>query len=430
MAQTFRIPRWTDREVIDILHSIANELSVPNAKLYFQPFDGLSPSTVAFDAVTDDQMLKILLPYQNSSVIAFALSVTNTQVLWVRRKGDSLFDEVSMDWQNANRAGIKEDVYARIIGLAKRKFKEVNLNEAFSGFPNDEINKYYEARDATLTRLESMSKELLFGIHERQKTLEEEHANKIQELQSKFEDTRNSLQKEFDSKESLLREKEDSFKKKEAEFETRESKYLRRQLRQEMLTRLADLSKKFELTKGTRRLRWPIMGFTGLFIAFFAVLTVLAFSQTVQMLNAATGDLSRLNWWILGLMALKQLAYASAFIAGSWFLIKWNDRWFRQHADAEFGFKQLELDINRASWVVEMALEWKAEKGTEIPPELLDRLTQNLFAQISHGSTDPDSPPDLASVILGSASTLKLKAGNGTEVELDRKGIKSAMKES
>ena len=61
------------------------------------------------------------------------------------------------------------------------------------------------------------------------------------------------------------------------------------------------------------------------------------------------------------------------------FYIRWNDSWFRQHADEEFQLKRFELDIDRASWVVEMALEWKDEKGTEIPEELIERFTENLF---------------------------------------------------
>ena len=39
----------------------------------------------------------------------------------------------------------------------------------------------------------------------------------------------------------------------------------------------------------------------------------------------------------------------------------------------------LELDLDRASWVVEMALEWKDEKGTESPAELVQTRARNLF---------------------------------------------------
>lgn len=43
--------------------------------------------------------------------------------------------------------------------------------------------------------------------------------------------------------------------------------------------------------------------------------------------------------------------------------------------------KRLDLDIDRASWLVEMVMEWKEQKGTEIPEELLTRLSRNLFIE-------------------------------------------------
>ena len=44
------------------------------------------------------------------------------------------------------------------------------------------------------------------------------------------------------------------------------------------------------------------------------------------------------------------------------FYIRWNDQWLRQHADEEFRMRQLELDIDRASWITELALELGQEK--------------------------------------------------------------------
>ena len=40
---------------------------------------------------------------------------------------------------------------------------------------------------------------------------------------------------------------------------------------------------------------------------------------------------------------------------------------FEQHAQTEFQLKQFELDMERASWIVETSLEWKDAKGTSIP---------------------------------------------------------------
>ncbi len=427
-TQTFKIPRWNDGQVIRIMNEIVAEFSLKGAKVYWYPFQGGTAKEVELSQWEKDSDLKALVDLQESGIHYFHLNVNGKQIFNIRREGKNLFDDLNYDWDNA-RAGVDEKVFARLIISLKKRYKEIKIDEAFSGFPNGEINKYLEARDATLTRLETVNQELLYGTHKRQKELDENYQRKIQELDIKFIEQQKILQKEFEVKEQKLVDKEEAFKKKEAEFETHESKYIRRQLRQDLLKKLQALSEKFELTKGAQRKRYPVMGFAVAFSGFFAYLTITSFSQTVALIEAVGKDLSLLNWWVIGLLSLKQLVYASAFVGGIWYLIKWNDRWFRQHADAEFNFKQLELDINRASWVVEMALEWKDEKGKELPSELLDRLTKNLFKDVSQSNADTESPPDIPSLLLGPASSVKFKAGNGTEIEYDRKGIKKALED-
>jgi hypothetical protein len=425
-VQTFRIPRWNDRQVLEIMREIVSDFSFSEAKLYCIPFEGASAIDIQLSQYEQNTDLVSLLDLKGSSIYHFRLIANNAVLFHVRRDGKYLFDEVSYNWDEA-RGHVQESMYARFTNVLRQKYKEMKIGETFSGFPNEEIDKYYEAQSATVAKLQDINTELLFGIHKRQHELDEAYNKKIQELELKMENQRKTLQTEYEEKDRKLQEKEEAFKKKEEQFETSESKYTRRKLRQDILSRLAELSQKFELTKGTKHLRYPVTGFALVFIVFFAGLTIAALTQSLNLIEAAGKDLSQLNWWVLGILSLKQIAFASAFLGGAWFLIKWNDRWFRQHADAEFNFKQLELDINRASWVVEMALEWKEEKGTELPPELLDRLTKNLFKDVSQASTDADNPPDMASLLIGSASNVKFKAGNGTEVELDRGGIKKAL---
>ena len=76
------------------------------------------------------------------------------------------------------------------------------------------------------------------------------------------------------------------------------------------------------------------------------------------------------------------------------FYIRWNDQWFRQHADQEFRLQQLALDVDRAGYATEMLLEWQEDKGGEMPAVMLDRLTAGLFtdqttvARVRHPSED------------------------------------------
>jgi hypothetical protein len=386
---TFKCPRQTDREVISILQQLAEDAKVSAPGLYFVAFQGGGGHSINFDAVEANPILVEILGLAQASLQSIVLSGYPhpngpRHLISVNRNSKELFDEVQVHWQ-AHEPIMSEPQFARLLGLAKHQLREVKIEGTLAGFANEEINKYYEARDATLTRLETINRELLFGIHERQKQLDAQFDEKVEKLRTEVKGEREALKVEFDGKAAELEGKSEALKKREAEFDTRESKYLRRELRKDMLTRLATLSEKFELTQGTRKLRLPITAFTLVFMAFFATMTVLSFVQTTDIIKVAGQDLTKLNWWQLGFLVLKQLGFAAAFLGGAWFYIKWNDRWFRQHADAEFMFKQLELDINRASWVVEMALEWKDEKGRELPPELLDRLTRN-FSDKQHST--------------------------------------------
>jgi hypothetical protein len=122
-------------------------------------------------------------------------------------------------------------------------------------------------------------------------------------------------------------------------------------------------------------------------------------------------------------LAIKQIALGLAFASTGVFFIRWNNKWFEKHSTEEFRLKRLEIDIDRASWLVEMAFEWKTEKGTDIPIELINKLGENLFKE-DKVEESPLHPSDqLASAILGAASSVSVKVPGGTEVKLDRKGL-------
>jgi hypothetical protein len=113
------------------------------------------------------------------------------------------------------------------------------------------------------------------------------------------------------------------------------------------------------------------------------------------------------------------------FAFASVFYIRWNDQWFRQHADEEFRMRQLELDIDRASWITELALELRDEKG-ELTAALLDRLSAGLFTSRSSEAVKHPTQ-DLLAALLGESSLLRIKSPRiGIEAEVGRRGIRRA----
>lgn len=71
-----------------------------------------------------------------------------------------------------------------------------------------------------------------------------------------------------------------------------------------------------------------------------------------------------------------------------------------------------------------MALEWKDEKGTSLPSELIVPLTRHLFAMDDiEGEAVRHPVQDLASKLLGASTELNVSVPGVGEAKLDRKAI-------
>ena len=124
---------------------------------------------------------------------------------------------------------------------------------------------------------------------------------------------------------------------------------------------------------------------------------------------------------------MKQVTFTALFVTTAVFFIKWNNQWFQRHANEEFQLKRMELDIDRASWFVEMAFEWKEEKGEDIPEALIERLTHGLFGETG-GDHAVEPSESVIHALLG-AARLKVKLPGDIEAEYDRKDVQKLGKE-
>jgi hypothetical protein len=61
----------------------------------------------------------------------------------------------------------------------------------------------------------------------------------------------------------------------------------------------------------------------------------------------------------------------------------------------------MELDIERASWLVELALEWNNETKNPIPTELLEKLSSSLFTYEDGQPSDMNPLESLRTGLLG-----------------------------
>ncbi len=125
---------------------------------------------------------------------------------------------------------------------------------------------------------------------------------------------------------------------------------------------------------------------------------------------------------------MRQALVSVAFGATSIFFIRWHNSWFERHAAEEFRLKRLDLDIDRASWIVETALEWQnVSGGSTIPEGLLSKLAHGIFVEErNEGAEHPAE--SLGRALLDSAKRVSLKTPIG-EAEFDRKGLNMISKQ-
>ena len=333
-----------------------------------------------------------------------------------------VFDEIKFhESANANQRSTldfdsKIDIVARVtstLGASQTARKSIL---------SPEHNQSLAIHESTLNRLESLNETLIEGSEEFRRKIEQEAFDLKQQLREDFQKRKDRLDQQAEKRQKELAEEQEELQARIKEIDDRDNTHVRRGLREQILTEIKNRSEHFSLTSGTNRLRLPIHIACIVSVAALIIALILYTEAFVRGVGLY-GEKSDLTAVLL--VAIKQAGLSIATIALVTFYIKWMNSWFTKHADAEFKLKQFQLDIERASWVVESSLEWKESKGSSIPMELLDRISAGLFS--SHeGQTEESNPKDeLASALLGTASQIKLNV-NGNEVLIDGKRLRKS----
>jgi hypothetical protein len=302
---------------------------------------------------------------------------------------------------------------AKFLGVINKHIPGFEAPASIQKILGDELQEFYARRDASLMRLEQLSQKLIEDNQQYRQRVDEEAAAERKKLEQEQQQRLDKLQQNFEEKDAALKQREESLETRSKELDDRASRHVRRQIRKEFLEKLASREEQFRLSKSTNTKR------IGIHLQFWLLLIV-AFAIGYFGFRAVTADPKDPYAYVRLLIGI------IGFAAASVYYLRWTDRWFRQHADEEFRLRRLGLDFDRASWIVEMALEWKQEKQEEIPRELIDRLTANLFLTGEASEALRHPAEDLAAALLGASSSLKLNLPGGSgELNIDRKGMKS-----
>lgn len=222
---------------------------------------------------------------------------------------------------------------------------------------------------------------------------------KTTELDARYEKKNNELVEQINAKKAELDAQEDAFRKEKARHDARENTVVRRDLL-EKIVKILDFQKQISITPETIKKRTPVhwicfisMALALLFIASFGYKT---FMDTTAYLHhnipLSTGI----------------FFFASTAI----FYIRWNDLWFKEHANAEFENRKFYVDIVRASWIAELLFEWKDKKEVPFPDQLITSYTTGLFQNADIVKTTKHPFDDLKS-LAGSVSEIKFTKKDG-----------------
>ena len=423
--ETLFIPKQSDKVLFGCFHKLATDYNVR-----FITVTALGQSEIGHVPVVGElpPAMQTLLKGDVNLIQSAFLNIEGLSLRFTR--GGDLNNpaphhdtiRISYDRQ-ADRPPLEEETRISIVATIVKDLRSFDPHRAVQG-ASDEQNQLHALHQSMLERLETTATTLVENLGQHAERLQSKFDEKEATREQEIRQHKDSLDSDHKRSVERLQEKERKLEARLQEIDNRDNTHVRRELRGELIREIRSRSEKFRLTEGTNKLRGPVhaacifgMGILGLGATYFAM-----------QLNAAMGSADTLY---IAVIALKQVGLTLGIVALGFFYIRWLNRWFDQHARAEFELKQFQLDIDRASWLVETAFEWKTHEGQPLPDALLNSLTRNLFAHVDEVPTEHlKHPADvLASALLGTASKTQLNIGDST-LEFTGRKLKKQMEKS
>lgn len=448
----FKIWKASDRELVRNVAKFISESPVAAQRAQINYIGG-GPSTVIKPTKKPLDPNEFAAEVGNSIIHSISIAFERAE-LAINRLDSPTYDDVAVTLTTLNAvsqqrtpqgqvnqatpaAKVAPDAVRKMLALAKVLFVGADTTTPIG--PPD-MTEYYAKRESEIARLQAFIQDSIRALHEQslqvQRELETQYTSRRDTLDKQAEEESRKreeaynrrfeeLQKDFAEKEAKVAEHEKAILAREKEIDDADNRIARRAIRQDLKKAIANHSKGFSLTSTTKNMRRIVHAFSILLLLAFASGSI---AVGIELTSLVTSD-APLNVAVFVASALRQIFFAGAFTATAVFYLRWNNVWFQQHAEEEFRLKQLELDFDRASWVVEMALEWKDEGGADLPPELLSRLTTGLFSRPSENGQNLHPADEIASALLGSAAELEINLPNGVgRARLDRKGVRELQK--
>ena len=330
-----------------------------------------------------------------------------------REKGD---DEIRIAYQMDPSDPVE---VSRSLIAIERQFVPLNRAAAIERALGPEMTEFYRLREEGLSRLETLTQKLVRETHDYRMRLDAEMAEHTQAITASFDEKNRVLEAKYEERTAALELHEKDLEKLRRDLDDRSARHARREQGRALQKKISDRSEKFTLTSATQRKRFPIH-------MIFVFLLLLSGGLTARsLLFPAMATEGVALWLELGRLPLGVLAFALTAV----FYIRWNDQWFRQHADQEFKLQQLALDVDRAGYATEMLLEWQEDKEGEMPALMMDRLTAGLFTDQTTVARVRHPSEDITAALLKASSGVRVDVPGIGEVTLTGRQIRKLDKD-
>ena len=302
----------------------------------------------------------------------------------------------------------------RSLVAIQRQFVPLNRAAAIEQALGPEMAEFYRHREEVLARQEALTEKIVKETHDYRMQLDAETAEHKRALTTASDEKAKVLEGKYEERSAAVDARAQELEELRRDLDDRSARHARRQQSRDLQQKISKRSVKFALTSGTRRKRYSIH-------VIFVLLLGMSVSLIARSLLVPVTATEGVALWLeLGRLPLGMLGFALTSV----FYIRWNDQWFRQHANQEFRLQQLAFDVDRAGYAVEMLMEWQEEKDSEMPAMMLDRLTTGLFTDQTTEARVRHPTEDVTSALLKASSGVRVGVPGVGEATLTGRGVR------
>lgn len=290
--------------------------------------------------------------------------------------------------------------------------------------PSDQQNAEIESLHLTiLERLENAATRQLEANQHHAAEIDNLLGTRSKEIEEQAKKERQVFESEFAKKIEAFSEREKTLDEKQKLLDDRDNTHVRREIRRDLNTRINE-------TLARLRNRGPSfqneLFVHGAFLLLIAVLLSTVYAATGMLADVLQSK--GMDWPNPRLISaiIKQGLPSITLVATIVYYIRWLIRQHGRRSIFEDEIRKYQIDFERASWVVETALEWRRDQASQIPEALLKAISKQLFVFERVDQESDLSPADmLASALIGTASKVNLNTGLA-QIEIDGRKLRKA----